>query len=88
MGGDMKMQPPFGAHFGPKKLLPQLKRLSSHSRACRIFLVLQRRGRPEPGPKKAHFYAFIFTCAIVHSTRTCRTELGSGSFAKNLFAYG
>ena len=50
-----------------------------------IFLVLQRRGRPEPGPKKSSFFdTFSLTRACDHKFRKCHSELDSCPFDPTL----
>ena len=50
-----------------------------------IFLVLQRRGRPEPGPKKGTLFdTFSLTWPITGETRDCHSELDSCPFDPTL----
>ena len=50
-----------------------------------IFLVLQRRGRPEPGPKKCTFFDTIsLTRACSDDFRKCHADLDSCPFDPTL----
>ena len=49
-----------------------------------IFLGLQRRGRPKPGPKKAFFDTFSLTRTCSDDFRKCHSELDSCPFDPTL----